>query len=312
MQIRLSFWCYPGVLLFSVLMHGLLVFYLMKVTKLNSIPTMIQWFDLTEQIPSAFSKPSPLSKNSKPSIQRENMKSPNHQPSKDQMLKSRFTTYEAVFTEKPEASSERDVIDKINNISSIHFSGNQESDLIDLSQGLKKHPAKTGKGMQLHELVTSLPKDTVNLEEVLIKTRGFSNQTPWNDQKNEKPISSNLGSLLKQIKMAKVNTQNPANMKLDSKESKIYRNKLDNFFAQNWVVPLHLAESELTVVVRFKIDKQGKILASKIENSSGRKELDHSVQNLLKNLKSLPSLPYSYPGHTYDFGIKFTPRDLQF
>ena len=109
-----------------------------------------------------------------------------------------------------------------------------------------------------------------------------------------------------------MDTKNPANMKLDSRESEMFRSKLDRFFAQNWEVPLHLAESELTVVVRFRIDRQGKILASHIEKPSGKKELDHSVKDLLKNLKSLPSLPYSYPGLAYEFGINFTPRDLQF
>ena len=102
------------------------------------------------------------------------------------------------------------------------------------------------------------------------------------------------------------------NLRLDPGEAQSYRKELNNFFSERWEVPLHLAESVLTVVTRIRIDKDGRIQKSEIEEPSGNSELDHSVEKLLKSLQSLPSLPYSYLGHSYEFGIRFTPRDFQF
>ena len=278
MHLRLPLWCYPAVLLFSVLMHGILVLFLMKGTEGNVTPKVIQWFDLTEQVPAALSTPSPLS---------------GHKPSDQEMVRQSETV-----KSRPAGT------DDFGNLTDISSTNDQE--------GPETLPTEA---KEIQEPEGILPKGPVSFEEILKNTRQFSHQSMWSKLTQEKPVSSSLGSLLSGIHMIRItgnDTQNPANMKLDSRESEMFHGKLDHFFAQNWEVPLHLAESELTVVVRFRIDRQGKILASQIEKPSGKKELDRSVEDLLKNLKSLPSLPYSYPGLAYEFGIKFTPRDLQF
>ena len=170
---------------------------------------------------------------------------------------------------------------------------------------------------QLEEItipdITSKP--VFSLDDVLRDTRNFRSQTDWDENSEEQKVSSSLGDLLTGIRMIRLSAKEnkeQQNMRLDSLESEAYLQDLNHFFTQHWEVPLHLAESELTVVVRIRIDKEGRIQKSKIETSSGNAELDHSVSRLLKNLQSLPSLPYSYLGHIYEFGIKFTPRDLQF
>ena len=171
--------------------------------------------------------------------------------------------------------------------------------------------------LQLEEL--TIPdissKPVFSLDDVLQDTRSFRSQTDWDENSEGQKVSSSLGDLLTGIRMIRLSTKEnkeQQNMRLDSLESEAYLQDLNHFFTQHWEVPLHLAESELTVVVRIRIDKEGRIQKSKIETSSGNAELDHSVSRLLKNLQSLPSLPYSYLGHIYEFGIKFTPRDLQF
>ena len=123
-------------------------------------------------------------------------------------------------------------------------------------------------------------KPVFSLDDVLQDTRNFRSQTGWDQNSEEQKVSSSLGDLLTGIRMIRLSTKEnkeQQNMRLDSLESEAYLQDLNHFFNQHWEVPLHLAESELTVVVRIRIDKAGRIQKSKIETSSGNAELDHSV-----------------------------------
>ena len=96
----------------------------------------------------------------------------------------------------------------------------------------------------------------------------------------------------------------------DSKELKNYLTRLSKFLSEDWEVPIHLKESQVTVAIMFEINKNGKILNWKLEES-GSSALHNSVSNLMKNLQFLPALPKSYPENSYIFGVRFSPKILQ-
>jgi len=96
----------------------------------------------------------------------------------------------------------------------------------------------------------------------------------------------------------------------DSKELKNYLNELSEFLSEDWEVPIHLKESQVTVAIMFEINKNGKILNWELEES-GSPALHNSVNNLMKNLQFLPALPKSYPENSYIFGVRFSPKILQ-
>ena len=92
----------------------------------------------------------------------------------------------------------------------------------------------------------------------------------------------------------------------DTNELKNYLNGLSKFLSEGWEVPMHLKESQVTVAIMFEINKNGKILNWKLEES-GSSALHNSVSNLMKNLQFLPALPKSYPENSYIFGVRFSP-----
>ena len=92
----------------------------------------------------------------------------------------------------------------------------------------------------------------------------------------------------------------------DTNELKNYLNGLSKFLSEGWEVPMHLKESQVTVAIMFEINKNGKILNWKLEES-GSSALHNSVINLMKNLQFLPALPKSYPENSYIFGVRFSP-----
>ena len=96
----------------------------------------------------------------------------------------------------------------------------------------------------------------------------------------------------------------------DSKELKNYLSELSKFISEDWEVPIHLKESQVTVAIMFEINKNGKILNWELEES-GSPALHNSVNNLMKNLQFLPALPKSYPENSYIFGVRFSPKILQ-
>ena len=96
----------------------------------------------------------------------------------------------------------------------------------------------------------------------------------------------------------------------DPKALKIYLNELSKFLSEDWEVPIHLKESQVTVAIMFEINKNGKILNWELEES-GSQALHNSVNNLMKNLQFLPALPKSYPENSYIFGVRFSPKILQ-
>ena len=129
---------------------------------------------------------------------------------------------------------------------------------------------------------------------------------------SKKPFSSQVVSLLTLLKpvslqnqKAKIGTTN-----LNAVELSNYRKQLEAFLSEQWKVPINLVGSTNTVVIKFEINKDGRILKWS-QAETGKNLLYKSVKNLLKNLQFLPALPKSYPEDSYKFGIRFSPANFK-
>ena len=129
---------------------------------------------------------------------------------------------------------------------------------------------------------------------------------------SKKPFSGQVVSLLTLLKpvslqnqKAKIGTTN-----LNPVELLNYRKELEAFLSEQWKVPINLVGSTNTVVVKFEINKDGRILKW-YQAETGNTLLYKSVKNLLKNLQFLPALPKSYPEDSYKFGIRFSPANFK-
>ena len=89
-----------------------------------------------------------------------------------------------------------------------------------------------------------------------------------------------------------------------------YRKELETLLSEKWQVPINLVGSTNTVVIKFEINKDGRILKW-YQAETGNTLLYKSVKNLLKNLQFLPALPKSYPEDSYKFGIRFSPANFK-
>ena len=104
----------------------------------------------------------------------------------------------------------------------------------------------------------------------------------------------------------------PTAQPLSPEEAEAYSEQINRFIVTYWEVPVHLAGSKQTVVIRFTIQPSGKIKKYEIEQLSGNKALDDSVLLLIRELRFLPPLPDSYNVPVYEFGVRFSPQQFQF
>lgn len=124
-------------------------------------------------------------------------------------------------------------------------------------------------------------------------------------------VAESLGQWIPEldlVKLAPSVSEEDAMPKLSQQEARIYRAQLDRFFREHWVAPLHLADSNLVAVVRFWINREGRIQRWEFEKNSRNALYDRSVTRLLNGLQFLPSLPDSYPESAYSFGVRFSPN----
>lgn len=124
------------------------------------------------------------------------------------------------------------------------------------------------------------------------------------DSKN--PFSGQVVSLLTLLKPVSLQNQKAeiGTTNLNPVELLNYRKELEAFLSEQWKVPINLVGSTNTVVIKFEINKDGRILKW-YQSETGNTLLYKSVKLLLKNLQFLPALPKSYPEDSYKFGIPF-------
>ena len=166
-----------------------------------------------------------------------------------------------------------------------------------------------------------VPKPQYTLSNILTQVEKFPERVNVKLSSNKQlsaPVATLLSLLPPESMQRKVqgnssfisaNEQNNIDS-FDSKELKNYLNELSKFLSEDWEVPIHLKESQVTVAIMFEINKNGKILNWELEES-GSPALHNSVNNLMKNLQYLPALPKSYPENSYIFGVRFSPKILQ-
>ena len=100
-------------------------------------------------------------------------------------------------------------------------------------------------------------------------------------------------------------------MQISDQKSLAYFEQINNLILTSWDVPFQLVDSNLFVVVRFTVQPSGKVMKYRVEDLSGNKALDDSVLTLVNNLRLFPPFPDSYILPTYEFGVRFSPRQFQ-
>jgi len=151
----------------------------------------------------------------------------------------------------------------------------------------------------------------ISLKSILAQVEKFPESLDQEELANKK-FSAKVGELITFLAPEKVKNEfsEQGRLNLNLNELKQFRNSLDEFLSERWEVPSYLRESNYIAFVQFEITKNGRLLSWKIKQSSNV-VLEKTLENLLKNLQFLPSLPESYPEDTYKFGIKFTPVNLK-
>jgi len=151
----------------------------------------------------------------------------------------------------------------------------------------------------------------ISLKNILEQVEKFPESLDQEEVSNIK-FSGKVGELITLLAPAKIKNELPkeGRLNLNFNELKQFRNSLDEFLSERWEVPIHLRGSNYSVFVQFEIKKNGRLLTWKIEKSSNY-VLEKTLNNLLKNLQFLPSLPESYPEDSYKFGIKFSSINLK-
>ena len=151
----------------------------------------------------------------------------------------------------------------------------------------------------------------ISLKSILEQVEKFPDNLEQVDVSNNK-FSGKVGELITLLVPAKKNQKLPKTrrLNLNFNELKQFRKSLDEFLSERWEVPIHLRESNYYVFVKFEIKKSGRLISWEIEKSSNF-ILEKTLNNLLKNLKFLLSLPESYPEDSYRFGIKFNPENMK-
>ena len=129
---------------------------------------------------------------------------------------------------------------------------------------------------------------------------------------SKKPFSRQVVSLLTLLKPVSLQNQKAeiGTTNLNAVELLNYRKELETLLSEKWKVPINLVGSTNTVVIKFEINKDGRILKW-YQAETGKTLLYKSVKNLLKNLQFLPALPKSYPEDSYKFGIRFSPANFK-
>ena len=154
-------------------------------------------------------------------------------------------------------------------------------------------------------LKKAVPKPQYTLNKILTQVGKFPERV--NKPSSNKQLSAPVVSLLSLLPPVSMQSKVQGNrVSVSTNELKNYLNGLSKFLSEGWEVPMHLKESQVTVAIMFEINKNGKILNWKLEES-GSSALQNSVSNLMKNLQFLPALPKSYPENSYIFGVRFSP-----
>lgn len=113
-----------------------------------------------------------------------------------------------------------------------------------------------------------------------------------------------------EIEIKRQEVQKQVVAELNPEEVQRYHQELRHKLESLWNLPQHIDRNLMEGRVRFKIDKEGRILEYKLESMSKDDLFNNSIKNLLASIKFLPPLPESYSGSEYEFGINFMPANM--
>ena len=79
----------------------------------------------------------------------------------------------------------------------------------------------------------------------------------------------------------------------------------------NWTYPEEFRKDKIEVIVSIKISRDGKLLDSWVEKSSGNNLFDESLMNAVKKSAPYPQLPQDYDGNVFETGLRFCKNCAQ-
>ena len=93
---------------------------------------------------------------------------------------------------------------------------------------------------------------------------------------------------------------------------RVYYNRIIDTIKSSWILPPQLKRERrnLKVVVAIRIDKNGRILKSSIEKSSGNEFYDESALRTISKIRKFPPPPV-IKGDFLDIGLIFNLKELQ-
>lgn len=136
----------------------------------------------------------------------------------------------------------------------------------------------------------------------------------------EKPKESKKAEVAKSTKDEKLKTKSKDNVKnkddlkdksAKKKESQIkfedkkYEREIAKWVARFKTYPPHLKSSGIggTGIVRIRIKRDGRIIFSAIEQTTGNQELDSAAMQMISSANPLPKIPDNYHGNVFEFLI---------
>ncbi len=88
----------------------------------------------------------------------------------------------------------------------------------------------------------------------------------------------------------------------NSADSDPYRSLISRIIKSHWGYPLELGDSELEVIVTFRMDEKGNVVFHRIEKSSGSRPFDRSAVKAILDSSPLPPPPVDE-----EITVRFTP-----
>ena len=76
---------------------------------------------------------------------------------------------------------------------------------------------------------------------------------------------------------------------------------------EQWEFPAELERGGISVIVSLKIGKDGKLINSWVEKSSGHTLFDESLMKAVTKAAPYPALPTGFEGDFLEVGLRFCP-----
>lgn len=86
-----------------------------------------------------------------------------------------------------------------------------------------------------------------------------------------------------------------------------YYNIIQSRVHENWIYPKGFAYEKVTVIVSIRIDRDGNLISSWLEESSGHRRFDDSLLSATRKAAPFPPLPVDFEENFLEVGLRFCP-----